>query len=72
MSYCATCGDTFGDRKKTKDSAIQQAQIKASEEQKAIAVCEESDGSFFAIDAATAFQQHFRIVEVVSGLSIVS
>jgi hypothetical protein len=40
----------------------------AIEKKQAQALCKESDGTVFTIDAARAFQEHFHILEVVSGL----
>lgn len=53
----------------TLDNLRQLAKVTANEKRQAQAICkDEINGTYFSIDAATAFQQHLLIVEVVSGL----
>jgi hypothetical protein len=40
----------------------------AVEKKQAQALCKESDGTLFTVDAVRAFREHFHILEVVSGL----
>ena len=41
----------------------------ASEKKEAQAICLKADGTLFTVDAARAFQEHFHILEVFSGLA---
>jgi hypothetical protein len=41
----------------------------AIEKKQAQAICKEADGTVFTVDAARAFQEHFHIIDVVSGLA---
>lgn len=73
MSYCATCIDAGKEKSKTMDNLRDYAKLKANEKGQAQAICkDEIEGTFFTVDATSAFQQHLLIVEVVSGLSTAS
>lgn len=70
---CDACGDGYKEKLRPMESWLEKAKIKAGETQQAQAICQEdSDGSRFIIDAATAFANRFRILKVVSGLPDIS
>lgn len=50
------------------ENSVKQAQKLAIEKKQAQALCKESDGTLFTVDAARAFKEHFHILEVFSGL----
>ena len=69
MSYCATCIDAARDKNMAISDRTEQAKRRAIEQGKPQAICkDEINQAYFIVDAATAFQQHFFIEQVVSGL----
>lgn len=66
---CTTCGDTEGSRRRSREEAIKQAKKIAIEKGQAQANCkDEINGTYYVLDAATAFREHHLIDAVVSGL----
>jgi hypothetical protein len=57
---------------KDKLISLEDAKIKAKklaiEKKQAQALCKESDGTVFTVDAVQAFREHFHILDVLSGL----
>jgi len=69
MSYCPTCVDAYREKFQAMSDRTAQAKQQAREKGKAQAICkDEINGTFFIVDAITAFQQHLLIEQVVSGL----
>lgn len=69
MSYCATCIDAARDKNMAITDRVAAAKKTAIEKRQAQAICkDEINGTYFTVDAVTAFQQHFCIEQVVSGL----
>ena len=70
MSYCATCIDAARDKNMAITDRVAAAKKLAREKGQAQAICkDEINGTYFTVDAVKAFQQHFYIEQVVSGLS---
>ena len=69
MSFCPTCVDAYREKNQAISDRTWQAKQLAREKRKAQAICkDEVNQTYFITDAATAFQQHFLIEQVVSGL----
>lgn len=73
MSFCATCVDAGREKNLAMEDRMASAKITAHEKGQAQAICkDEVNGTYFTVDAVTAFQQHFLIEQVVSGLPDIS
>lgn len=69
MSFCATCVDAGREKNMAMEDRKVDAKILAIEKGQPQAICkDEINGTFFTVDAATAFRGHFLIEQVVSGL----
>lgn len=66
---CDLCGDSYKTEKNARKSAEEKAKVKADENKKSYAVCEdEINRSFFIADAFEAIKNRFKVVQIVSGL----
>lgn len=65
---CLDCSDKARENNRDLDTNRINAKKIADEKKKAQAICSDELSGIFITDAQTAIAEHFRIIEIVSGL----